>query len=760
MQKLVYLFELDSVRKSDAEILIGQQALYDEIVGNGNVVVLTFNQLVDSRGFFSMLDVDGYYDNLIKLFKSDAIRISQFGDVRTISQYLINSLAYERSFIYSGWPLKSTQKRLLALIKRSLMYSDLTELSDYQNGVRTDEEILDLFIEIEAQQPRPTALNVKQCKDIIENLFYLIKTVLRLSSIHTIYVTPKPGDEYKMSLPKYLHHALSLTPADHCDLWQRAKAILLSLKDEYVGVSKRTKPIFDYEHVKGSFDRSDYHHVIKRLYQQAAEKDPSADAAPYQYAEAIVDLCYNYQLEYSICNSSKHYSIREFLSDNAANWVSFASDFFQRLKQSWDIGNPGGRFLLDETNVFDEFQPGDDFPDFAQAVRMLGHTEKASEQPETEGVERYEHALDQQKATRKKSFQSTIRKKVLFSLICFAIALALEVSFEFLQNELDAVLNQWINVDSIIWTLFSVALEVLVILGFTEWLSSGISKRFPDFLPLSDALSEIGSLIKESRIVKRLYQSGCKTYFNPVTAGADLPEARLQGVHIDYVRSDAIKQYMGLQTGSGQYFAESSAYPIADLTGRNPSKDTVVKKLLRLEELFGYHFGITYKSKFNTVVVDPIETADNAEKPYFPYERIIPTSGRDGVVMIPKHGEKYVLLRQFRHAIRAEQYMFPRGFAENGGEPAANAKRELKEELHARNIEVKLLNRVAADSGLVSTQAYVFLAEIGDYAPERGHEGILETVELTADEMNAWIREGKINDGFTLSAWAMLKNSL
>ena len=437
MQKLVYLFELDSVRKSDAEILIGQQALYDEIVGNGNVVVLTFNQLVDSRGFFSMLDVDGYYDNLIKLFKSDAIRISQFGDVRTISQYLINSLAYERSFIYSGWPLKSTQKRLLALIKRSLMYSDLTELSDYQNGVRTDEEILDLFIEIEAQQPRPTALNVKQCKDIIENLFYLIKTVLRLSSIHTIYVTPKPGDEYKMSLPKYLHHALSLTPADHCDLWQRAKAILLSLKDEYVGVSKRTKPIFDYEHVKGSFDRSDYHHVIKRLYQQATEKDPSADAAPYQYAEAIVDLCYNYQLEYSICNSSKHYSIREFLSDNAANWVSFASDFFQRLKQSWDIGNPGGRFLLDETNVFDEFQPGDDFPDFAQAVRMLGHTEKASEQPETEGVERYEHALDQQKATRKKSFQSTIRKKVLFSLICFAIALALEVSFEFLQNELD-----------------------------------------------------------------------------------------------------------------------------------------------------------------------------------------------------------------------------------------------------------------------------------------------------------------------------------
>ena len=32
MSKYVYLFELDSVRKSDEEIIAGQTALYDEIV--------------------------------------------------------------------------------------------------------------------------------------------------------------------------------------------------------------------------------------------------------------------------------------------------------------------------------------------------------------------------------------------------------------------------------------------------------------------------------------------------------------------------------------------------------------------------------------------------------------------------------------------------------------------------------------------------------------------------------------------------------
>lgn len=51
MREFVYLFELDSVRKTDEEIIAGQKALYNEIVNNGNIVVLSYNQVVDSRGF-------------------------------------------------------------------------------------------------------------------------------------------------------------------------------------------------------------------------------------------------------------------------------------------------------------------------------------------------------------------------------------------------------------------------------------------------------------------------------------------------------------------------------------------------------------------------------------------------------------------------------------------------------------------------------------------------------------------------------------
>ncbi len=37
-RKYVYLFELDSVRKTDEDIIEGQKTIYNEIVQQGNIV--------------------------------------------------------------------------------------------------------------------------------------------------------------------------------------------------------------------------------------------------------------------------------------------------------------------------------------------------------------------------------------------------------------------------------------------------------------------------------------------------------------------------------------------------------------------------------------------------------------------------------------------------------------------------------------------------------------------------------------------------
>ena len=741
MQKLVYLFELDSVRKSDTEILIGQQALYNEIVGNGNIVVLTYNQLVDSRSFFSLLDIPEYYDNLVKLFKSGAIRISQFGDTRTISQYLIDSCSMERSFIYSGWPLKSTQKRLLALIKRCLMFSDLNEINDYKEGIRTEDELLDLFTEVDSNMKQhKTKITVQQCRDIIENLFHLIKTVLRLSSIHTIYVNPKPDDEYAMSFDKYLHHAMRLTPSDNIALWNRAIDILCS------------------DHMSGAKDRSDYHHAIRSLHSQNAEEGVAA----YQYAEAIVDLCYNYQLEYSICNSSKHYNISEFRSDDAADWVTFSADFFSRLQQTWNTGNPDENYLLEESNSFDEYEPSSDFPDFTKAVHMVGYAKRPDEQ-EQDDVARYEYKLPEQKETRRRTLLGSIRKKVLISLIVFAFALLLEVGFELLQNWLDSVLSgiSWINVNPWLWTLLCTAVEVLLLLGITEFLTSKLSKYIPGFLSLSDVLQEMHGLNRDEHSVISMFKNGYHTYVNANLTAVDNSEKYQKGMLIDFVRTGSIKKYLALRKSRINLFRNPTGcpYPLPEITDRK-QENALVKCWLRLEELYGYDFGVVYNSRYNTMVVDPVVTLKKTkDRPFYPYERIVPTSGKDGVVMIPRYNGRFILIRQFRHAIREEQYSFPRGFAENGGGSNENAVRELQEELNVHEILAqKQLGRVAADSGLTSTQAYIFLIDLKDYDPQIGHEGITEAVSLTETELDEWISEGKINDSFTLSAWSLYKH--
>ena len=68
---LVYLFELDSVRNSKEEIAIGQKAMYEEIVRNGNQVVMSFNQLTDSEAFLSLIrdSENETYQRILALFQ-------------------------------------------------------------------------------------------------------------------------------------------------------------------------------------------------------------------------------------------------------------------------------------------------------------------------------------------------------------------------------------------------------------------------------------------------------------------------------------------------------------------------------------------------------------------------------------------------------------------------------------------------------------------------------------------------------------------
>ena len=729
MRKQVYLFELDSVRKTDAEIETGQRALYDEIVVNGNTVVLTYNQLVDSRAFFSLLDEKEYYDSLIKLCEEGRIRISQYGDIRTISQYLLNSTEDDKQFIYSALPLKHCQKRLTALLRRSLVYSDLSEIHDYFTGHnRSQDEIRDLFIEVHDGELKQSALNDSQMQEILRNLYWLLSTVLRLSAIHDMYIPPKDPSEYaNLKLHNILDAALRLEH-DNDPLWISAKVIIKHL----------------------SCLESDNRSVFLREIKNASQGQTVL--SPYQYAEAIVNLCYNYACEISICNVSKHYNIDEF-SQQCSDMATFSADFFSRLAQDWRDGVDAElRYLVNETNLFEQYKGIGAANTLGQAVRLTDYDNVVSDDNavSTERIQRYEYELTEQQKKRRSEIICSIAKKFGIFCICVLVACIVELISQGIQDVING--ESITGIFSDLPGLCHNIVLTIILLFLTELVTSWMTKLIPGMVSLGDALSGVGNLFLDGR---KVLGSKSSAYVNPCAQSLEQTEKSNIGVHIDCVTSSDLKNYIKYcnerRDCQDSRFFDSEMLPFAKIT-----EPAVLRKLNRLEELFHYKFGVVYKSGYNAMIVDPIE---GGKYEFYPYERIIPSSDTDGTVMVTVHKGHYILLKQYRHALRKEQFAFPRGYAEPGEMPEDSVIRELKEELNAVVTKSPVfLGRITPDSGLSGTDAYVYKVEIDEYQTAVGHEGILDYIEIPIEEFADWIHSGNTDDGFTLGAYALLSN--
>ena len=188
---------------------------------------------------------------------------------------------------------------------------------------------------------------------------------------------------------------------------------------------------------------------------------------------------------------------------------------------------------------------------------------------------------------------------------------------------------------------------------------------------------------------------------------------------------------------------------------QNPALEIIFDEdiIREFEERSGRTIGVIYASRFNILVVDLVrDPAGNL----FPFERIIPASTGCSVVTIPVLDGKFVLLEQFRHAMRSVQYAFPRGFGEDGLGAAENAAKELSEELGAEVIETIPLGNIVANSGLSGDRTRAVLCRISRADAAVGYEEIQGMVFLTPEEMRSWISEGKIDDGYTLAAWSLM----
>lgn len=167
----------------------------------------------------------------------------------------------------------------------------------------------------------------------------------------------------------------------------------------------------------------------------------------------------------------------------------------------------------------------------------------------------------------------------------------------------------------------------------------------------------------------------------------------------------------------------------------------------------GREIGVLYESPYRLLVVDLVRGPEGP----FAYERLLPASRGDAVVTVPVWEDKLVLLEQFRHAPRRLQTAFPRGFGEDGLTAEENARKEIWEELRAKVLVQRPLGRVLPDSGLTGGETHAVLCRITEPRPETGYEEIYGLACLTPEELEREIAAGRIDDGFTLAAWALCR---
>lgn len=308
MNKLIYLYELDSTRTTKEEVILGQQAMIHEIVHNGNQIVMTYSQIVDSKVFLSMLMNDECYKLLIHFIQEGFIKFSQYYDkdgflIATPVQYVRNALS-DDDFIFSSLPVGVDNVLIKELLGEALMNVNLGVL-DHENIPCNVSCYLKKFVSM------VTLLSLEQ-KAINKPLDKKVGFV-SLSAFLDVILNNYLGD-----CLYYCYLGDDSFPGFAFEDFDR----LLKLMHSTVEYLKTLE-------LGGMNHRSSLLTCIR---------SNTDDEAILALSECIVDLCYNYASETSIANVSKHYN----------DTSSFISDFSFRLLGYWML-------YLDNKHKFIEY---------------------------------------------------------------------------------------------------------------------------------------------------------------------------------------------------------------------------------------------------------------------------------------------------------------------------------------------------------------------------------------------------------------------
>lgn len=135
----------------------------------------------------------------------------------------------------------------------------------------------------------------------------------------------------------------------------------------------------------------------------------------------------------------------------------------------------------------------------------------------------------------------------------------------------------------------------------------------------------------------------------------------------------------------------------------------------------------------------------------------------DSVIAIPLTEErKTLLLKQYRYPTEKDSLEFPMGGVDGGETTIEALKRELQEETRLLAENFVEVGKFFPVPGLTDQVAHVFVIKLTEKklltaSPRDCEEDIESPMIVSADDVFRFVRNGKITDGFTISAALFLK---
>lgn len=165
--------------------------------------------------------------------------------------------------------------------------------------------------------------------------------------------------------------------------------------------------------------------------------------------------------------------------------------------------------------------------------------------------------------------------------------------------------------------------------------------------------------------------------------------------------------------------------------------------------------GFAYRDQYVLLLRDAVRFPDGSLGTYI---RSVDEDERaPGVVVLPLHQGRVLLIRHFRHGSRTWHLEVPQGFGIPGLSSEESIRLELQEEISATVSRLVSLGRFHPDTSVSANVIELFYADIESYGDVELQEGIIELLPTPVAEVERMIREREITNVFLLVAYTRAK---